>query len=212
MIHYLALLPLLSATLGLMAPMRTWGHLDRVPARLALLMLRASLPEEMAVDDLTYLIGDQRVPMDPDSAAGFLAGRPKPLRCEAITEGRHMVVLCDSITAPDEASLHAHQVEVLEGHTGFWGGLLQNELGGRRDAQILIVGRGEFLVVSFDVAERLERDYLITMPMLTLSGGPPDPDDVLSNVPGVSDEILGGVSCVVIANRSGEVRPFHETR
>lgn len=196
---------LLSTLLIQTEPSPVANHVDELAARVALLMLRASLPDSGIVDNNTILVGDQRVAMGLTEAIGFLTGLPKPTRCEATKDGPYMVVGCDSIRAGDEAYVHAQKMRALEDESGFWGSILKDDLGGRRDARVLVVGSGEFVVVPFEAVERYERHYLVAMPLLTLSGElPHEATDLPSEI---SEELLSQVSYVVVANRSEELPP-----
>lgn len=178
---------------------------DELAARVALLMLRASLPDSGIADKNTFLVGDQRLTMGLTEAIGFLTGLPKPTRCDATKEGLYMVLKCDAIQTRDESHVHAQKVRALEEESGFWGSILKDDLTGHRDARLLLVGNGEFLVVPFEAVERYEQHYLVAMPLLTLSGElPHEATDLPAEI---SEELLSEVSYVVVANRSEELPP-----
>src|SRR6266566_183190 len=123
------------------------------PARLALLVLRASLPKRARLGADSYHLAPSTDTLTADAAARLLAALPKPLRC--VAEPRERVVDIRTEPLSDNSPARARHVAT--------GGLLRM-VGVRYpepndDVTVVWLGREEQLVLSLRDAREWIRDY-----------------------------------------------------
>ena len=132
-------------------------------ARAAIIMMAAAEPACTHIAWAESVIVGDRSPSDIDVAARELAAVPKPVQCRAVYETAGLSVECSAITESKFAQAYAAQVELLERGEGVLGSLIVESAD--RLLSVLLIGAGEALQLSKEVLERIERDYLITMPL-----------------------------------------------
>lgn len=137
-----------------------------VAARAALLLMAA------AAEGCSDIRWTRRVTVESgpsraiDLAARDLAAVPKPIQCQAKCSPEGLAVTYSAIAEPRFLQAHATQVGMLERGEGVIGSLVI-ELTDEAHT-VSLKGAGEVLELSTSDLQRLEREYLVTMP-LTLS-------------------------------------------
>ena len=129
-------------------------------ARLALLALRASIPEALALDRNRMTFAPSTSPMSTDAAAQMLATMPKPLFCNAEARQGTLVVHCrtEAEASPLERALYATQ-RPPAGWSAFMGYLHYRY--GPGDHLVAVFGRDESLIAPHSAVARWSREYLI---------------------------------------------------
>lgn len=128
-------------------------------ARLALLDLRAGLPEDaMLVGDAYRLNGDHAV-LTADEAASTLSQIPKPVMCTATAKDGIVDVACTRLTDPEQLRLHEGDYDRM-GFGGFVASMLREHYGPNiRHLRVMWIGRAEQLVFSVEEMDAFYRDY-----------------------------------------------------
>lgn len=129
-------------------------------ARLALLALRASIPESRRLDGDRVLLAPSSSPISADAAAEMLAAKPKPLFCDATARERTLVVHCRTQA---EASTLARALHATMQYPAEWGGFMGylQQRYGPGDHLVAVFGREESLLAPRTVVDRWSRDYEI---------------------------------------------------
>jgi len=135
---------------------------DEFAAHVALIALRAGMPNRELTDGQRYIIDPDTVAVTRDDAVMILAARPKPLRCEAQAAGGALRIRCRQILDPvllDVQTRGAEEGVELFGEGIHVPGDSADDSG--QDALVLVRGYQERRLVPWKAMERWFRDYRI---------------------------------------------------
>ena len=145
------------------ASVNDWNHSAaesaELSARIALLALRASLPEGRREVPRSFAFLPLTQDVSVEDAARKLKLLPKPLRCEASVIGDSVSVRCTSVTQPQEVqfSLDGAQRDIVS----FGEAVMKVAPAPIADPLVVLRGSSESLVVPWSSVARWFRDYSV---------------------------------------------------
>ena len=122
------------------------------PARLALLSVRAALPERAHLDHDAFLLGPSGPCVTADTAARSLLTLPKPVYCAAQVRDRAVYIESGPLAASPLPPSHIRRVNYI-------GQMVRERFTGSNQYNVIWIGREEQLVVSLVDIEEFYRDY-----------------------------------------------------
>lgn len=129
-------------------------------SRLAVLVCRAvAKSSEPLRADQVRLLPAREILSDREAAA-HLARMEKPLQCTVSVSRGLLEIACQPL-GPEGEWIMTGKTAIAK-QNGGWLGMLEYEAKESSGSkEIAIIGRNEFAVVPYDVAERFERDYVL---------------------------------------------------